>query len=590
MLLIFGCYLLQAQDNCIDLSDLDASFIHCKYGTFSNPDQYDGVEYGRHTVITQQGTDNNTCNQLNMIPNGANYSIRLGNEYVGAQAESISVDITVDTTNYDLLILKYAAVMENPGHLSIEQPRFTFDILDTNNNPLDEECLSADFISDASLGWNNCYDILWKDWTNVGVDISGFHGQTIRVKLTTYDCSQSGHFGYAYFLLSCGHKHITTEVCGDVGAYTYAAPDGFAYNWHWKDNPSNVLSTLQTVTVPAGGSNVLECDVSFLEKLTCGFSLSTTTELRFPISGCSVDGTGYSHSVGFINESYVSNDGVNPDGTGDLCDDVLWHFGDGATSYSTSPTHIYSNPGTYLAMMVSGLNDFSCTDTTYYYVNICDTIICDSLRLSGQVYYNSGIYSQQHVSIEGIDSLVYIDLTVNPSPKLDIRGYENVAISSDLWPGIYNYYIADSANFENCIPTWHCTNQDWAVLPTSSMFQFKVAVNTIGYATVTVTTDCPSGCNSSNSIEIQSFFMADNEYDEGMSIYPNPSSNQVTVKAYFIQRIRIIDNSGQVVKDIPYKNNDGAVIDISDLSQGVYIMEITTYNEKKYKRLAVVKQ
>lgn len=590
MLLIYGGLLLVAQDNCIDLSNLYAPFIHCKYGTFYNPDQYDGVVAGRHTVITQQGKDINTCNGLDKIPPGANYSIRLGNDDTGAQAESISVDIIVDTTNFDLLILQYAAVMEDPSHSPVEQPRFTFDILDIHNNPLNEDCLSADFIANPSLGWNYCSGVLWKDWTNVGVDISDFHGQTIRVKLTTYDCSQSGHFGYAYFLLSCGHKHITTEVCGDVSQYTYSAPDGFAYRWYWHDNPSNVLSTQQTVTVPAGGSQTLECAVSFLEKPTCGFNLATTTELRFPISGCSVNGTGYSHGISFHNESFVSNDGVTPDGTGDLCDDVLWIFGDGITSSLSSPTHSYANPGTYLAMMVSGLNGFECADTTFYYINICDTITCDSLRLNDEVYYNSGIYSQHHVSAQGIDSLVYIDLTVNKSPIFDLRGYDQVAISSDLWSGIYNYFIADSANFINCTPTWHCSNQDWLVLPTTSLFQFKIAVNNLGDAILTVTTDCQSGCNSTNSMEIHSFFMNENDYDEDVSLFPNPSSDMVTVNAFFIKRIRIINESGQVVRDIVYDDSDGIVLDISDLRQGIYIIEITTHNDKKYKRLAVIKQ
>ena len=114
--------------NCIDLSNLNASYIHCTYGNFYNPYVNNGVINGRHTVITQQGIDPETNGGLQMIPQGEAYSIRLGNSNVGAEAESISCDILVDTNNFDLLILKYAAVMEDPGHIPSHQPRFKFDI------------------------------------------------------------------------------------------------------------------------------------------------------------------------------------------------------------------------------------------------------------------------------------------------------------------------------------------------------------------------------------------------------------------------------------------------------------------------------
>jgi hypothetical protein len=30
--------------------------------------------------------------------------------------------------------------------------------------------------------------IIWKDWTTVGVDIAPYHGEDIKIRLTTYDC------------------------------------------------------------------------------------------------------------------------------------------------------------------------------------------------------------------------------------------------------------------------------------------------------------------------------------------------------------------------------------------------------------------
>ena len=422
--------------NCIDLSNLNASYIHCTYGNFYNPYVNNGVINGRHTVITQQGIDPETNGGLQMIPQGEAYSIRLGNSNVGAEAESISCDILVDTNNFDLLILKYAAVMEDPGHIPSHQPRFKFDILDINDQPIDPECLSADFIANAALGWHSNYGVLWKDWTNVGVDISNYHNETIRVRLTTYDCEESGHFGYAYFILSCGEK--TVEQCGDVEEYTYWAPDGFTYEWYWVDDTSHTISTNQSVSVPVGGLRTLQCHLSFIGNPNCGFDIYSHTEFMYPLPEFSVQETDCNQTFSFINQSAVSNDGINPDGTGNLCENAFWDFGDGQTSYSISPTHSYSLPGNYTVMMVAGLHDFDCTDTIYHTVNVppntvFDTLSCEYYQWNGVSYTESGIYYQNLTTAHGCDSLVTMNLTI----EHDVTNYfEDMGCDEYIWNGV----------------------------------------------------------------------------------------------------------------------------------------------------------
>ncbi len=436
---LFNPINLSAQrSDCIDLSNLSASYIHCTYGNFYNPYQSNGVVNGRHTVITQQGIDPRTNGGLNMIPSGESYSIKLGNEQVGAQAESISCDIVVDTNNFDLLILKYAAVMENPGHTPSHQPRFKFDILDVNDHQIDPDCLSADFISSVSLGWHSNGGVLWKDWTNVGVDISDYHGETIRVRLTTFDCEERGHFGYAYFLLSCGNKLIKVEDCGDVTNYSFSAPYGFNYNWYWQDSPSQTISTNRTISVPAGSNRILQCHVSFIGNPNCGFDLNTTPDYRYPISGFSVQNTNCPQLFHFINQSAISNDGVNPNGTGELCENAFWDFGDGQTSYSLSPSHTYDLPGDYTIMQVAGLNGFACTDTTYHSVNVppntvFDTLSCEYYQWNGITYTETGTYYQSFTNIHGCDSLVTMNLTIENGVT---NYFEDMGCDEYFWNGI----------------------------------------------------------------------------------------------------------------------------------------------------------
>ncbi|MCU0434858.1 MAG: gliding motility-associated C-terminal domain-containing protein [Bacteroidia bacterium] len=47
----------------------------------------------------------------------------------------------------------------------------------------------------------------------------------------------------------------------------------------------------------------------------------------------------------------------------------LWDFGDGNLSYANTPTHVYSQPGSYQVTFINGYNS-SCADTSSYTINI----------------------------------------------------------------------------------------------------------------------------------------------------------------------------------------------------------------------------
>ena len=430
---------LFGQSDCIDLRDLHAPYIHCTWGTYDNPYLYQGVAEGHHTVITDPlATDPVTQNQLQMIPLDEMYSILLG-DWAGGSAESISVDISIDTSQFDLLVLKYAAVLEDPNHPPEEQPKFTFEILDMQNQPIDTACLSAVFVANSNLGWNNSnYTVLWKDWTLVGVDITSFHGQTIRVRLTTYDCARSVHFGHAFFLLSCEKKNMENASCGNSGIFTFSAPAGFDYQWFWQNNPLQILSTDQKVEIPANSHGIVQCHMSFVGNGDCGFDMSidldtVSLENHFPLAGFSSEEADCPQTVRFVNESLVSLDGVNPDGTGNHCDDIFWDFGDGQTSTASSPTHRYMVAGDFDVMMVAGLNGFQCSDTLFHTVHIpedtrVDTIVCDAFMWDDIVYTESGVYSHGYVTEGGCDSLVAVHLTVIKSD-----GYEVDTMACDRY-------------------------------------------------------------------------------------------------------------------------------------------------------------
>lgn len=379
--------ILYLHTTCIDFTNLTAPGVTCTYGSFSNPYSSTGVVNGRHTVMTG-GTDPYTSGQLLCVPPGSAQSVRLGNSSTGSQAESITYTYTVDTSTNEILILKYAAVLQNPGHTYANQPRFTFRILNSAGLEIDPICSSADFISgNSTQGWaSGTSSTLWKNWTTVGVDVSPYHGQTIRIQLTTYDCNHSGHFGYAYFTLECGgKKRLDIESCGDVAEITYSAPVGFNYRWYLSTNPAQTISTNRSVTVTTSSNAILYCDVSFIDNATCRFTLSTSVTRRYPYADFTYNRVGCDYTYEFINNSTISDDGIVPNGSGEPCETYYWDFGNGDSSKNENPSVTYQNPGTYTVTLIAGINDDMCQDTIQQTITIIpfdpqiigDTVSCE---------------------------------------------------------------------------------------------------------------------------------------------------------------------------------------------------------------------
>ena len=368
---------------CIDFTDWSNPAITGTYGTYDNP--YDSVgiiDHGyaaatsRHTILYRREYDPRTGNALMTIPPCEPYAVRLGNWQAGSEAESIAYDWLVDTAEADILLLKYAAVLENPLHDPFVQPRFDFEILDENNNLIDPECGYASFIANTDLGWNEYHAndaiILWKDWTQVGFDVSAYHGQTIKIRLTTYDCNMGAHYGYAYFTLNCQRKTITASMCGETAINTFKAPLGFNYSWYYADDPENIISTDQEVTVNTNVQRDLYCHVSSIGNPNCGFDLHAPFGSRYPVADFTVEADSCGLTCVFHNISTVLYDGESPGTENEPCETAHWDFGDGCISNTYNATHTFPGPGTYWVTLISGISHDACQDTVSMNVVVYD--------------------------------------------------------------------------------------------------------------------------------------------------------------------------------------------------------------------------
>lgn len=411
---------------CFDATALTAAYTNCLYGYWEGPEHY-GIVSGRHTLMYDTTAYDATLggNRLLTVCPGCDYTIRLGNSGSGSQWEAVNYAVTVDTMIGAILILKYAAVLQNPGHPAEIQPRFSFDLFDKDMQPVSNSCAHAEFIASDSLGWVSMGDIEWKDWTSVGFDLSDYHGQTLNLRLKTSDCGAGGHFGYAYYTTRCAPRTITAWQCGTTDSNTFTAPEGF--NYQWINSANSVISTDRTITVPSNGG-VYRCRVSSIEDPSCNFTLGTYAGVRLPKAVGSVEQISttdcHTYSVSFKSESYITSDGIHPVPYGGMCDQVIWHFGDGDSATGFNPTHTYTDTGTYDVTIIATLGGGQCTDTAHLSVSMPTLFnydeqlnACDSMRwYDGELYTaDTVIPTLLVVNPNGCDTLFSLNLHINHS-------------------------------------------------------------------------------------------------------------------------------------------------------------------------------
>lgn len=407
--------------SCINLSFLRSNRATPYYGTFANPYANIGVSPNRHTVNTDTTMYDPVVGwQLKVIPDGESMSVRLGNNQTGAQAEAMLYDIPVDTTQMDMLILKYAAVMQNPGHDSVQQPRFRIEMLDDTLGLIEPAgCNSADFVASTNLGWNfiNSGQILWKDWTIVGIDLSGYHGRTVHLRLTTYDCSQGGHYGYAYYTLSCAQKTIALSSCENGDSNRLSAPEGFTYRWHLAGDDST-LSTQREVMLPID-NNIYYCHMGFVGNPTCEVTLSVLSRLVKPVAlfDYSVARDSCRFKVTFDNQSFPTDDSSGH------CTKAWWTFQGADTSTAYNPVVYWPDTGTYMVTLISGMDVVECTDTltlpvhlTYGRDTVTTSICADTFyTFVDSTFALSGTYDR----MPNCDSILTLRLTVFDTNLID---------------------------------------------------------------------------------------------------------------------------------------------------------------------------
>lgn len=237
-------------------------------------------------------------------PNGSGYSVKLGNELTGAQADRVSYTFTVPANKNEYsIIYNYAIVFQNPGHSATEQPRFTSKVFDETEGQY-LGCGAFEFVASSGLPGFQVSSVgtgVWyKPWSPVTVKLMNCAGKTITLEFTVNDCSPGGHFGYAYLDVNenCSSPITGNVYCNGATSLTLSAPYGFKeYNWYTADfstllGTSNILklSPIPPVgtkyaleIVPYPGLGCLDTLYTIIEKSNQAFNF----KLIDTVVGCS---------------------------------------------------------------------------------------------------------------------------------------------------------------------------------------------------------------------------------------------------------------------------------------------------------------
>lgn len=472
---------------CIDYTDIHSCRVTATYGTIAEPAQNIGVlDFGsqerdsRLTVIEDTSArDARTNYQLKMIPDGMDASVRLGNWAAGMEAEMVTYKFVVDTSISDLITLKYAAILENPEHTSSEQPKFTMKVFDSQMREINPRCFTKSFVADESQGYHvnlwhenieledgTIYDsvhyVLWKDWESVSLVLDEFHNQTIYIRLVSYDCAKAGHFGYAYFALSCGKKEIISNGCGDVSNNMLEAPEGFTYEWYNVTDRWTILSNDRIFYPPAPGH--YECRATFIGTNDCWVILPAQVNNRYiqPNFHQEILGTEKCMiQVQLHNDSYISLDYDGNEFSNERIESYNWSISSNNLNlyFEQDSPYLLLPEGEYNIKLCASVDNGLCTqciekplslvypviDTTIYY-NICEN---ESFDFNGTILSIEGSYSDTLSTLEGCDSVVNLNLYVNPTYNDTIEAIIEYGTTYNK----YNFYEKDAGTYYQYLST-----------------------------------------------------------------------------------------------------------------------------------------
>lgn len=490
------------EGSCLDVIDLYSTMTIAYYGTPVEPYLHEGtytttapgvtgIYAGTHALNTNPGSDGGGMMVFpRTIPPGDSRTLRLGNRLGDWESASMLYTITVDTNETDLLVMKYTVAMafgtfqgpEEAYHSDTLHPAwFRIELLDTNLSPLGDGCSRFYINMWDTTGWdetNNMYKR--RNFTGMAFDLRPYHGQRLRLRVTTCDGAVNNRWCYAYYNFSCLKHHDVVHDCsGD--SVTLEAPYGFLYHW-WRDGDSVTVGNTQSVTMPADGT-LYHCSITNRFNPHCS---DTITRFALPGSLVTVCDTVVENDLpqtfrGVVFHGPVDTIFTVPSDVG--CDTVvhyslhvwpnqstlfvqrfcpdqwpvdwLGHHFDGPDSLTLGFTDIH---GADSIVTIVAAN--ASTYDTSYTEELCPGMI---FEYAGVDYGGPVSFDTVFFTVDGCDSIVHVSLILRDST------FRIAAL-----------YSTDRLNWSDTLPIALCQNQTLYVVDSSQDSPSRLWISPVG--------------------------------------------------------------------------------------------------------------
>ena len=286
------------------------------------------------------------------------------------------------------------------------------------------------------------------------------------------------------------------------------------------ENPSHLFNTLGfkdvTLIVRSANGCVDQTTKSFPVKLQSKASFST-------IDVCE------GQEVAFTNSSSVA--------AGNLV--YEWRFGDGTTSFKTSPKHAYNingNTKTYLVTLVANVPG-GCSDS-----------------VTSQVTVNAASNAAFTVKVEGRNA-IFTQTTTDATNS-------------------YNWRFGDGSKATTVNPTYSYSNVDKGT--------FQACLGIIN----------SSGCLSESCNPVNINLVSVNDLNtNGLTVYPNPTTGKVNVsldKVIGNVDLKVFNLLGELVNTTSTEVSTGNYnINLDHLSNGVYMLQVSNGNTTATQRITI---
>ncbi|GAB4018840.1 T9SS type B sorting domain-containing protein [Spirosoma koreense] len=205
-------------------------------------------KYGHTITSTGDGFDPNVRERIPVVAPGSQHSVRIGDLEAGGYVDQLRTSFVVPADK-PLLRYQLAVVLQNPNHRPEQQPGFSLLVRSPSGDTLPCGYYEA-VATNQTAGFvyqpsdEPSERLMYRNWTSHVLDLRAYVGQTLQLEVTAHDCTEGGHFGYAYFDAQCLSTTLSaSSICGPQGSQIrLAAPAGFdQYRWSTGDTTETIL-------------------------------------------------------------------------------------------------------------------------------------------------------------------------------------------------------------------------------------------------------------------------------------------------------------------------------------------------------------